>query len=131
MDSNQSNRFEVPSQPQSNLMTTLKNCNNAVQMSRTSKLGLREVKESERNISNNSRIKMGKSKHERELTPSRIINSSKNTRLSNQVVVAKGDISGLQFEKVHVNSLMEESKKLNNMDYDDSSCSGVFDQGLQ
>lgn len=74
---------------------------------------------------------MGKSKHQRDLTPSRIINSSKNTRLSNQVVVAKGDILSLQFEKVHVNSLMEESKKLNNQDYEDSSCSGVFDQGLQ
>lgn len=95
------------------------------------KLGLREIGESERNVSNNSRIKSGMDKKtERDLTPSRIINSSKNTRLSNQVVIAKGDKNSLQFEKVPVNSLMEESKKLNNQNYEDS-CSGVFDQGLQ
>ena len=55
---------------------------------------------------------MEKSKNERDLTPSRIINSAKNTRLSNQVVVAKGDT--LQIQRVPVNTLMEESKKLNN-----------------
>jgi protein phosphatase len=70
-------------------------------------------------------------KNERDLTPSRIINSSKNTRLSTQVVIAKGDKNSLQLERVPVNSLMEESKKLNNQNYEDSSCSNAFDQGLQ
>lgn len=65
------------------------------------------------------------------MTPSRIINSSKNTRLSNQVIIAKGDKSGLQFERVPVHSLMEESKKLNNQNYEDSTCSATYDQGLQ
>lgn len=60
-------------------------------------VGLREIGESERNVSNNSRIRMDKNKNERDLTPSRIINSSKNTRLSNQVVIAKGDKNSLQF----------------------------------
>lgn len=40
---------------------------------------------------------MDKNKNERDLTPSRIINCSKNTRLSNQVVIAKGDKNSLQF----------------------------------
>lgn len=74
---------------------------------------------------------MDKNKNQRDLTPSRIINSSKNTRLSNQVVIAKGDKNSLQFEKVPVNSLMEQSKKLNNQNYEDSTCSGTYDQGLQ
>ena len=55
---------------------------------------------------------MDKSKAERDLTPSRIINAAKNTRLSNQVFVAKGET--LQIQRVPVNTLMEESKKLNN-----------------
>lgn len=55
---------------------------------------------------------MEKSRAERDLTPSRIINSAKNPRLNNQVVVAKGDT--LQIQRVPVNALMEESKKLNN-----------------
>lgn len=74
---------------------------------------------------------MDKTKNERDLTPSRIINSSKNTRLSSQVIIAKGDKGALQFQKVHVNSLMEESKKLNNQNYEDSTCSSTYDQGLQ
>ena len=50
---------------------------------------------------------------ERDLTPSRIINSIKNIRLSNQAVVAKGDTTAMmQIERVPVNSLLEESKKL-------------------
>ena len=49
---------------------------------------------------------------ERDLTPSRIINSSKNIRLSNQVVVAKGDSNQIQIQRMNVNELMEESKKL-------------------
>ena len=56
-------------------------------------------------MAGNSRIKsaLDRSKlQERDLTPSRIINSSKNTRLSSQVVVAKGDKGGLHFEKVPV-----------------------------
>lgn len=83
---------------------------------RDTALGLREIGESERNVSNNSRIRsvLDRSKlQERDLTPSRIINSSKNTRLSNQVIVAKGDKNTLQLEKVPVGSLMEESKRLN------------------
>ena len=64
---------------------------------------------------------MEKSKNERDLTPSRIINSAKNTRLSNQVVVAKGDT--LQIQRVPVNTLMEESKKLNNQP--DEYCSDL------
>jgi hypothetical protein len=40
---------------------------------------------------------MDKTKNERDLTPSRIINSSKNTRLSSQVIIAKGDKGALQF----------------------------------
>jgi hypothetical protein len=97
------------------------------------KLVLREIGESERNVSNNSRIRnyMENTKNERDLTPSRIINSSKNTRLSTQVVIAKGDKNSLQLERVPVNSLMEESKKLNNQNHEESSCSNAFDQGLQ
>lgn len=67
----------------------------------------------------NSRIRPGTSQldrsrleRERDLTPSRIINSSKNIRLSSQVVIAKGDNSNITIEKVPVNSLMEESKRL-------------------
>ena len=80
-------------------------------------MGLREIGDSERNMAGNSRIKsaLERSKlQERDLTPSRIINSSKNTRLSNQVVVAKGDKHTIQLEKVPVGSLMEESKRLGN-----------------
>ena len=64
------------------------------------------MKDSERNISTNSRIRntMDKSKAERDLTPSRIINSAKNTRLSHQVFVAKGET--LQIQRVPVNTLM-------------------------
>lgn len=67
-------------------------------------------------MSNNSRIRLDRSKAQegRDLTPSRIINSSKNTRLSNQVIVATGDKHGLQVQRVPVGSLMEESKRLNN-----------------
>lgn len=81
-------------------------------------------------MAGNSRIKsaLDRSKlQERDLTPSRIINSSKNTRLSSQVVVAKGDKGGLHFEKVPVGSLMEESKKLNNQPEDGIS---AYDQSL-
>lgn len=124
-------------EPQQNMISTFNNPRNSNTPNRrdsaSNKLGLREIGESERNVSGNSRIKSvyEKGKNERDLTPSRIINSSKNTRLSNQVVIAKGDKSGLQFERVPVHSLMEESKKLNNQNYEDSTCSGTFDQGLQ
>jgi nitrogenase subunit NifH len=65
--------------------------------------------------SRSSRIRSGISNvsKNRELTPSRIINASKNIRLSNQVVVAMGDhVNMMQIQKVPVNSLLEESKKL-------------------
>lgn len=69
--------------------------------------GLREINDSERNVSNNSRIRLDRSKaQERDLTPSRIINSSKNTRLSNQVIVATGDKHSLQVQRVPICSLM-------------------------
>ena len=66
----------------------------------------------------NSRIKSGMSllnrtAKERELTPSRIINETKNIRLSNQAVVAISDNANMmQIQRVPVNSLLEESKKL-------------------
>lgn len=67
----------------------------------------------------NSRIRSGtggplnKTAKERDLTPSRIINSIKNIRLSNQAVVAMGDNPMImQIQRVPVNSLLEESKKL-------------------
>lgn len=76
----------------------------------------RELKENEADKNRSSRIRSGTSnlgRKERELTPSRIINASKNIRLSNQVVVAIGDhASMMQIQKVPVNSLLEESKKL-------------------
>ena len=81
-------------------------------------------------MTGNSRIKsaLEKSKlQERDLTPSRIINSSKNTRLSNQVIVAKGDKHTLQLEKVPVGSLMEESKRLANLPEEGIS---AYDQSL-
>lgn len=54
-----------------------------------------------------------KTAKERDLTPSRIINTTKNIRLSNQAVVAIGDnCSMMQIQRVPVNSLLEESKKL-------------------
>lgn len=65
-----------------------------------------------------SRIKSGTSAFnrtakERDLTPSRIINNTKNIRLSNQAVVATGDNAALmQIQRVPVNSLLEESKRL-------------------
>ena len=76
----------------------------------------RELKENEADKNRSSRIRSGTSnlgKKERDLTPSRIINASRNIRLSNQVVVAIGDhVSVMQIQKVPVNSLLEESKKL-------------------
>lgn len=81
-------------------------------------------------MAGNSRIKsaLDRSKlQERDLTPSRIINSSKNTRLSNQVIIAKGDKFTLQLEKVPVGSLMEESKRLANLPGDGVS---AYDQSL-
>ncbi len=60
-------------------------------------------------MSSNSRVrcdKLNRSKlerGERDLTPSRIINSSKNIRLSNQVVVAKGDSNQIQIQRMNVN----------------------------
>lgn len=60
-------------------------------------------------VSNN----LNKTAKERDLTPSRIINNIKNIRLSNQAVVAIGDNSNMmQIQRVPVNSLLEESKKL-------------------
>jgi hypothetical protein len=54
-----------------------------------------------------------KTAKERDLTPSRIINNIKNIRLSNQAVVAIGDSSNImQIQRVPVNTLLEESKKL-------------------
>ena len=64
--------------------------------------------------SRNSRIKSSKSTtfnrtaKERDLTPSRIINSIKNIRLSNQAIVAMEDNKNtIQIQKVPVNQLME------------------------
>jgi hypothetical protein len=52
-------------------------------------------------------------KKDRDLTPSRIINNNKSIRLSNQAVVAIGDnVNMMQIQRVPVNSLLEESKKL-------------------
>jgi hypothetical protein len=62
---------------------------------------------------------MNKTAKERDLTPSRIINNIKNIRLSNQVIVAIGDNTNMmQIQKVPVNSLLEESKKLTNLQED-------------
>jgi len=75
-------------------------------------------------MSSNSRVrdnKLNRSKlerGERDLTPSRIINSSKNIRLSSQVVVAKGDNNQIQIQRMNVNELMEESKKLTSIQED-------------
>ena len=75
-------------------------------------------------MSSNSRVrgdKLNRSKlerGERDLTPSRIINSSKSIRLSNQVVIAKGDNNQIQIQKMNVNELMEESKKLTSIQED-------------
>ena len=69
-------------------------------------------------IHRSSRIKsakpnFNKTAKERDLTPSRIINSIKNIRLSNQAVVAMEDNKNtIQIQRVPVNQLMEESKKL-------------------
>ena len=79
---------------------------------------LRTDNENDKNMSRNSRIRSGtsainKTAKERDLTPSRIINNIKNIRLSNQVVVAMGDTSNtMQIQRVPVNSLLQESKKL-------------------
>jgi hypothetical protein len=68
--------------------------------------------ENDKNIARNSRIRSGtsaiaKTTKERDLTPSRIINNTKNIRLSNQVVVAMGDTSStMQIQRVPVNSLL-------------------------
>jgi protein phosphatase len=76
----------------------------------------RDMKENECEKNRSSRIRSGTSnigKKERELTPSRIINANKNIRLSSQVIVATGDhVSMMQIQKVPVNSLLEESKRL-------------------
>jgi hypothetical protein len=75
-------------------------------------------------MARNSRIRSGtsamnKTAKERDLTPSRIINNIKNIRLSNQVIVAIGDNTNMmQIQKVPVNSLLEESKKLTNLQED-------------
>jgi hypothetical protein len=80
------------------------------------------MKENESEKNRSSRIRSGASnmsKKDRDLTPSRIINASKNIRLSNQVVVAIGDnVNMMQIQKVPVNSLLEESKKLTTMQED-------------
>lgn len=64
-------------------------------------------------IHRSSRIKsakpnFNKTAKERDLTPSRIINSIKNIRLSNQAVVAMEDNKNtIQIQRVPVNQLME------------------------
>jgi len=74
--------------------------------------------ENEKPFSRSSRIKsakpnFSKTAKERDLTPSRIINSIKNIRLSNQAVIAMEDNKNtIQIQRVPVNQLMEESKKL-------------------
>jgi hypothetical protein len=73
---------------------------------------LREIKDV-RNLSSNSRVKAFQKNKERELTPSRILTSAKNIRLSNQAIIATGENSNnMQIQKVHVNTLLEESKRL-------------------
>jgi hypothetical protein len=73
---------------------------------------IRSENENDKNIPRNSRIRSGtsaiaKTTKERDLTPSRIINNTKNIRLSNQVVVAMGDTSStMQIQRVPVNSLL-------------------------
>lgn len=74
---------------------------------------LREIKDERNTLSNNSRIKnMQKKEQPRDLTPSRMLTSTRNIRLSNQAVIAKGENHNRLIEKVHVNTLMEESKRL-------------------
>lgn len=59
-------------------------------------------------MSNNSKIKnIQKKDQPRDLTPSRMLTSAKNIRLSNQAVIAKGENNNRLIEKVHVNTLME------------------------
>ena len=54
------------------------------------------------------------------MTPSRIINDTKKIRMSNQAVVAMGDnINMMQIQRVPVNSLLEQSKKLVMRDEED------------
>ena len=99
----------------------------------------RDLKENDYDKGRSSRIRSGTSnmaKKERELTPSRIINANKNIRLSNQVVVATGDhVSAMLIQRVPVNSLLEESKKLTapqeEAPFHDLSCLELADSVLQ
>lgn len=86
------------------------NINNQNQCLKIPRRDIRDMN-NENDKSRNSRIKSGTSAMNktgnRDLTPSRIINSIKNIRLSNQVVVAIGDSTNMmQIQRVPVNSLL-------------------------
>lgn len=83
-------------------------------MRRDQDLGTENMKELPRSSRVRSTVGgVNKTAKERDLTPSRIINNTKNIRLSNQAVVAMGDNTNMmQIQRVPVNSLLEESKKL-------------------
>ena len=49
---------------------------------------------------------------ERDLTPTRMLTSARAIKLSNQVLVAKDDYNRMKIERVPVNNLLEESKRL-------------------
>jgi hypothetical protein len=56
----------------------------------SSRRELREIKDERNTLSTNSRVKAAQKAKERDLTPSRLLTSAKNIRLSNQVMVATG-----------------------------------------
>lgn len=80
-----------------------------LKMRRDRDLGSENIKEQ---LPRSSRVRstigaFNKTAKERDLTPSRIINNTKNIRLSNQAVVAMGDTANMmQIQRVPVNSLL-------------------------
>ena len=97
-NNNYNNNFNVPETPS--------------RMGISRQLLLEPLREEDRNaVSNNSRI-VAKTK-ERDLTPTRMLTSARAIKLSSQVLVAKDDFNRMKIEKVHVNNLLEESKRLN------------------
>ena len=90
-------------------------CNPLLKMRREAANGV----ENDKIVPRSSRVRstmcnnFNKTAKERDLTPSRIINNIRNIRLSDKAVVAIGDNSNMmQIQRVPVNSLLEESKKL-------------------
>jgi hypothetical protein len=114
-----SNNNNIANNSNNNIANNIANSNsnnNGMMKEPPKAMPRRELKENDYDKGRSSRIRSGTSnmgKKERELTPSRIINANKNIRLSNQVMVATGDhVSAMQIQRVPVNSLLEESKKL-------------------